>query len=63
MATRETFEEQGRRSARMGCTRSPGNEYRMPIFGEGRAWQHKAFAAGFRAECAKLQRTVIPNAS
>ena len=50
------FYAQGQKSARMGNTRSPGNEYSMPVFGTGRAWQHRAFADGFRAECALLQR-------
>lgn len=57
---REEFKAQGATSARMGNTRSPGNEYRMPVFGEGCSWQAKAFAEGFREECAKLGQTFIP---
>lgn len=57
---KEVFYAQGQHSARQGNTRSPGNEYRMPVFGEGTSWQAKAFAKGFNEECAKLQRTVIP---
>ena len=56
--TRADFYAQGERSARMGDTRSPGNEYRMPVFGEGRSWQARAFAQGFRDQCARMQRTV-----
>jgi hypothetical protein len=57
------FENQGRISARMGNTRSPDNEYRMPVFGMGISWQHRAFARGFRSECLKMGRTVIEGAT
>lgn len=56
---RVTFYLQGRESARMGNARSPGNEYRMPIFGCGKSWQARAFALGFRDECAAQGRTVM----
>lgn len=56
---RVTFYLQGQKSARMGNTRSPGNEYRMPVFGCGKSWQSRAFARGFRDECAALGRTCI----
>lgn len=55
---RADFFEEGRVSARRGCTRSVGNEYRMPVFGEGTSWQARAFAAGFRFECKALGRKV-----
>lgn len=51
-----TFYAQGQKSAHMGNARSPGNEYRMPVFGEGNSWQARAFADGFIAECEKLGR-------
>lgn len=54
------FYAQGQRSARMGNTRSPGNEYSMPVFGTGKGWQHKAFARGFTAQCAAMGREVTP---
>lgn len=54
-----TFYLQGQKSARMGNTRSPGNEYRMPLFGEGRGWQNKAFARGFRDEVERMGRKVL----
>lgn len=57
--TRLDFIEQGKHSARMGNTRSPGNEYRMPVFGMGKGWQHKAFAQGFREQCAKMGKAVL----
>lgn len=56
---RATFYLQGQKSARMGNARSPGNEYRMPVFGCGKSWQARAFARGFRDECAVHGRTVI----
>ena len=56
--TREDFLRQGRTSARIGNTRSPGNEYWMPQFGTGDSWQAKAFAEGFREECARLGQRV-----
>ena len=52
------FYKQGQRSARMGNTRSPGNEYRMPVFGCGGSWQARAFAQGFRDECRALGQKV-----
>lgn len=54
-----TFYAQGQKSARMGNTRTPGNEYRLPVFGAGKSWQSKAFADGFIAECAMLGQTVL----
>ena len=54
------FYAEGAKSARMGNTRSPDNEYRMPVFGTGLSWQAKAFAQGFCDECAKLGRQVLP---
>lgn len=54
-----SFYLQGQKSARMGNTRSPGNEYRMPVFGEGKSWQAKSFALGFTDECAKMGRKVL----
>lgn len=56
---REDFIKQGEKSARMGNTRTPGNEYRMPVFGMGNGWQHKAFADGFRKQCAVMGREVL----
>lgn len=53
------FVEQGRMAARRGNTCSPGNEYRMPVFGTGSSWQAKAFALGFRMECHKLGQKVL----
>lgn len=57
--TTNDFYMEGVRSARMGNTRSPGNEYRMPVFGMGRSWQAKAFAAGFVFECEMKGRKVL----
>jgi len=57
---RYSYYEQGVRAARRGNTRSPGNEYTMPVFGTRKSWQSKAFAEGFRAECGNLQRAVTP---
>ncbi len=57
--TYAVFYEQGKRSALAGNTRSPGNEYRMPVFGMGKSWQAKAFADGFRHACASMNRNVI----
>lgn len=53
------FYKQGQQSARMGNTRSPENEYIMPVFGCGKSWQAKAFADGFENECEVLKRKVI----
>ena len=51
---RVTFYLQGQKAANMGNARSPGNEYRMPVFGDGKSWQAKAFARGFADQCEKL---------
>jgi hypothetical protein len=59
--TKALYRAEGALSARMGNTRSPGNEYSMPVFGTGTSWQSRAFAAGFREECARLQRRVVPD--
>ena len=56
---RSDFYKQGQVSARMGNTRSIGNEYRMPVFGCSASWQGKAFARGFRDECKALGQVCI----
>jgi len=59
---KETFYQQGAASARAGNTRTPGNEYRMPVFGMGKGWQNKAFARGFSDTCYAMGREVLPGA-
>ena len=49
----------GINSARRGDCRSPATgEYLMPVFGEGKSWQAKAFAAGYRDQCKAMGKTV-----
>ena len=60
--TRQDFVEEGATAARRGDTRSPGNEYTMPVFGEGNSWQAKAFAEGFAAGVARLKELVSEDA-
>jgi hypothetical protein len=59
MANYQSFYDQGIKSAKMGNTRSPGGEYRMPVFGTNKSWQSKAFSDGFKAHCKQVNRSVI----
>lgn len=58
-----TFFKEGERAARNATApdstgRTPQGPYLIPAFGIGKHWQAKAFADGFRAQCAALGREI-----
>jgi hypothetical protein len=46
--SKQDFIKQGFDAAQNTAAMTPGHEDSMPIFGEGKSWQAKAFAEGFR---------------
>lgn len=56
--TRADFTARGERAARMCTTKRADGSYSLPAFAEGRSWQARAFAEGFRNEHARQGHTV-----
>lgn len=55
---------EGVRAAKGTKPKFPGNnsgpaEFPMPVFGEGKGWQNKAFADGFRLQVESVKGTVV----